>query len=372
MFLLLDGVLRVEEDGGAWPSTVPGALLGERAAPGGGPAHLDARRGDALPASPPCRPRELDRGALRELSKDHRRTQPDRGAERLRVHLCGVRGSTPAPGIEFVRYGGHTSCVALRTTTAQRVAAPDADPRRGRRGCRSHRACWAARRSTERSCSATCTGITCSGCRSSPRLTTRSAHVSVMLPEQQSGEDAAQRARRDDDAALLPDRADASCAGDWPFGTIAPGEYEIEGFEVLVREIPHKGGRTLGYRVGDGHSTLAYLPDHCPTALGPGEDGWGEYHPAALELARDADVLLHDAAAVPRRSSPRRRTSATRSPTTRSSWRKRAGMGAVVLFHHRHDRTDEDLDELARRLGRSGSESSPQVSVAVEETSIEL
>jgi phosphoribosyl 1,2-cyclic phosphodiesterase len=25
----------------------------------------------------------------------------------------GVRGSTAAPGAEFIRYGGHTSCVAL-------------------------------------------------------------------------------------------------------------------------------------------------------------------------------------------------------------------------------------------------------------------
>ena len=31
----------------------------------------------------------------------------------MRVHFCGVRGSTPAPGPEFVRYGGHTSSVAL-------------------------------------------------------------------------------------------------------------------------------------------------------------------------------------------------------------------------------------------------------------------
>jgi phosphoribosyl 1,2-cyclic phosphodiesterase len=31
----------------------------------------------------------------------------------VRVILCGVRGSTPAPGPSFVRYGGNTSCVAL-------------------------------------------------------------------------------------------------------------------------------------------------------------------------------------------------------------------------------------------------------------------
>ena len=27
--------------------------------------------------------------------------------------MLGVRGSTPAPGADFVRYGGHTSCLAI-------------------------------------------------------------------------------------------------------------------------------------------------------------------------------------------------------------------------------------------------------------------
>ena len=31
----------------------------------------------------------------------------------MRVHFLGVRGSTPAPGIDFVRYGGNTSSVAI-------------------------------------------------------------------------------------------------------------------------------------------------------------------------------------------------------------------------------------------------------------------
>lgn len=31
----------------------------------------------------------------------------------MRIHFCGVRGSTPAPGPDFVRYGGNTSCVAI-------------------------------------------------------------------------------------------------------------------------------------------------------------------------------------------------------------------------------------------------------------------
>jgi Cyclic nucleotide-binding domain len=77
VFLLLDGVLRVEEDGRRLAEYGPGALLGER-------AHLEGgQRTSTLVAVTPCRvaavqAAELDRGALQELSKDHRRLRPDR------------------------------------------------------------------------------------------------------------------------------------------------------------------------------------------------------------------------------------------------------------------------------------------------------
>jgi hypothetical protein len=76
VFLLIDGVLRVEEDGVRLAEYGPGALLGER-------AHLDGGgRSSTLVAVTPCRvasveAAELDRGALQELSKDHRRTRPE-------------------------------------------------------------------------------------------------------------------------------------------------------------------------------------------------------------------------------------------------------------------------------------------------------
>ncbi len=77
VFLLLDGVLRVEQDGSRLAEYGPGALLGER-------AHLETgQRTSTLVAVTPCRvavveAAELDRDALHELSKDHRRTSPDR------------------------------------------------------------------------------------------------------------------------------------------------------------------------------------------------------------------------------------------------------------------------------------------------------
>jgi hypothetical protein len=80
----------------------------------------------------------------------------------------------------------------------------------------------------------------------------------------------------------------------WTLNALSPGHYDLEGFAVDVRGIPHKGGRTFGYRVSDGEATLAYLSDHSPISLGPGPDGLGEYCEAAVALARGADLLVHD------------------------------------------------------------------------------
>ena len=77
--------------------------------------------------------------------------------------------------------------------------------------------------------------------------------------------------------------------GDWDFGFVPDGAFEAEGFSVLARDVPHKGGHTVGYRVSDGRTSVAYLPDHCPTALGTGPENVGVYHEAALELACGVD-----------------------------------------------------------------------------------
>ena len=120
----------------------------------------------------------------------------------------------------------------------------------------------------------------------------------------------------------------------------------------MARDVPHKGGRTVGYRVSDGHSTIAYIPDHCPTELGAGPDGWGEYHPAVLELARDVDVLIHDAHLRARRA---RGGGLVRPCRRRLRRRARAsGRGQLVaLFHHRPDRCDAAVDALVDRFSTS-------------------
>ena len=267
----------------------------------------------------------------------------------MRVHLCGVRGSTPAPGAEFLRYGGHTPCVAIVPDGARRPSLI-LDAGTGIR---------------------TVSGLLGGEAFAGTILLTHLHWDHVQgLPFFAAGDRPDARAR-----LLLPEQADGSGAeavleramspphfpmrpgqlrGDWSFATLAEGEVEIEGLRVLARELPHKGGRTYGYRVSDGSATFTYMPDHCPTALGAGEDDYGAYHPAALELARAADALAHDAQLLGARELSLEACFGHAAAEYAVALGRRAGAAQTLLFHHRPDRTDEQLDELAARFAAAG------------------
>jgi phosphoribosyl 1,2-cyclic phosphodiesterase len=148
---------------------------------------------------------------------------------------------------------------------------------------------------------------------------------------------------------------------------IEPGPQQIVGFDVLALEIPHKGGRTFGYRISDGRATMAYLSDHWPTSLGPGPDGLGEYHEAALSLARDVDILFHDAQYTDEEL-PERAFFGHSSPGYALNLATRAKARRLVLFHHDPGRTDAEIDALAARF----RDASPPVEAAREGTVFEL
>ena len=61
--------------------------------------------------------------------------------------------------------------------------------------------------------------------------------------------------------------------GNWSFEAVEPGWQSIEGYDVLVEEIPHKGGRTFGFRVEHAGTAIAYLSDHAPLSVGPVRTG---------------------------------------------------------------------------------------------------
>lgn len=264
----------------------------------------------------------------------------------MRVHLCGVRGSTPSPGPEYVEVGGHTSCVAVAHDGAAPQLALDAGT--------------GLRRLTD--------VLDGSPFRGTLILThlhwdhiigipffaagdRPDASIRVLVPEQGLG--ASEAIGRAMGPPLFPISPE-QLRGEWSFETYDESTFEVDGFTVTAREIPHSAGRTMGLRVSDGTGSMAYLPDHAPQTAGPGEHGVGELHHAAMSLAVGVDLLLHDS-----------QYTRTELPT-KFSWGHAAAdytahlgtaaqVGRAVLVHHDPWRTDAEVralrDDVAERTG---------------------
>ena len=145
--------------------------------------------------------------------------------------------------------------------------------------------------------------------------------------------------------------------GEWEFVGLEEGVHRFEGFEVLAREIPHKGGRCFGYRVSDpvGGGVVAYLSDHSPVALGDGPEGFGAYHDAAVALAEGADLLVHDAQHTAEEFEAKKAFGHSAVDYAVGLGRE-AGVRTVVLFHHDPPRTDDEVDAILAGLADAGIE----------------
>ncbi|MEP7378246.1 MAG: MBL fold metallo-hydrolase [Chloroflexota bacterium] len=121
------------------------------------------------------------------------------------------------------------------------------------------------------------------------------------------------------------------------------GRFEIGGLEVTAQTVIHPG-QTLGYRISDGQSTMAYLPDHEP-ALGvngmPDTTDWMSGH----DLAQDADLVLHDAQYTA--DEYEERVGWGHSCVTDAvELARMAGARRLVTFHHDPAHNDEMLDAM--------------------------
>ncbi len=206
----------------------------------------------------------------------------------MRVTFCGTRGSTPAPGTEFVRYGGNTSCVAVAHDdhSGPSLLLDAGTGLRRVQELLGDRAFQGSLLLTHLHWDHV------QGLPFFPSGDREGSRVSLFLPSvDQVGP--AELLSRMMSPPFFP-IGPSQLRGDWTFGYVPDGAFEVEGFSVVARDVPHKGGHTVGYRVSDGRASLAYLPDHCPTAVGTGPEDLGEYHEAALELACGVDLLIHD------------------------------------------------------------------------------
>ena len=121
-----------------------------------------------------------------------------------------------------------------------------------------------------------------------------------------------------------------------PGGTLA-----LPGFVVTTAAVPHGNMWTTALRVvGDGKTVTLLTDVEYPSPDDP--------LPEALALAKDADLLIHDAMHADRDYDLRRGWghSPARAGVVVA---ERAGAKKLALFHHSPDATDDMIDEVVER-----------------------
>jgi ribonuclease BN (tRNA processing enzyme) len=248
--------------------------------------------------------------------------------------LLGTRGSTPAPGAQFIRYGGHTSCVVV-FADADPVPRLVLDAGTGLRDLPSlmggrpfHGAIVLSHLHWDH----------VQGLPFCSSIDRADARVDLFVPGRDG--DTADDARRLLSGIMSPPHfpiTPGGLLGNWQFASAAPGPLTAG---VTVAEIAHKGGITYGVRVDLDGATVAYLPDHALS------DAPAVLRASAEALAAGADVLVHDAQFC---AHERQVAVAYGHSTIEGAmlFADRCEVGALVLTHHAPGRADAELDAMA-------------------------
>jgi phosphoribosyl 1,2-cyclic phosphodiesterase len=254
------------------------------------------------------------------------------GDDRIWVTFYGVRGSTPCHGPDTARYGGNTSCVVLRTFgedplvldlgTGLRYFGDEIDPRTRRVNALVSHLHWDHIQGLP---------------FFSPMLRS-DVEIGLWAPRQPGGRPMADIL----DEVIAPPAFPISLS-EFPATVsahaVADETFEIGGWKVTSRFVPHVGP-TLGFRVEHHGRVVAYIPDLQEPVGAP--DSVGE---AIMELAADADLLIHDSQYTEAELAVRPDWGHC---TVRyaMSVAQRAEVRKLVLFHHDPARGDDDLDAL--------------------------
>ena len=285
----------------------------------------------------------------------------------VQVRFWGVRGSIPTPGFETARYGGNTSCVTV-------------EPERSAEGG-----------PTELFILDAGSGVRLLGLDvlKQKRLPIR-AHVLLththwdhiqgfpffapaFIPGNELTVYGAAGSEEDLQATLAGQMLHRyfpvsleQLGATIRFAAVQPGVQEIGTARVTVAALNHPG-KTVGYRVETGGCSVAYVTDCEPLGSLPAL----EMDPAVLALARDADVLIHDAqytdAEYPTKVGWGHSPLSFVVDVALAARAKR-----LMLFHHDPTRVDTQLDALVEQARERASGSGLVIEAAAEGTTIEL
>lgn len=271
----------------------------------------------------------------------------------------GVRGSTPCHAPELVKYGGNTSCVSLSIEGHDPVLfdlgtglryfgnqQPVGQPFNGT--CLLSHLHWDH----------------IQGLPFFTPLLREGSEVALFGPTQEGELDIRQVFADTIRPPLFPVTLEM-LPGHIEFTEVWENDFRIGDVEIMARPIPHVGN-TVGYRVSWGGASVAYLSDHQMPV-----DGSFAACDGALDLARDVDLLIHDAQYTPAEFA--QKSDWGHCTIEYAVWlAARAGARRLALFHHDPNHDDETMDRLAAEAIACGAGLNVEVFAACEGQIIRL
>ena len=270
----------------------------------------------------------------------------------MHVRVWGCRGSLASPGSETAHYGGNTSCVQVTLDDGTMLVL---DAGTGARAL----------------------GLELADAQGPIHLLLTHLHLDHLeglgffLPIWESGNEVHiwgppspvrsldERIARYLSPPLFPIQL-SDIPAQLHFHDVPTEPWGIGSARISAEPVSHPGP-TVGYRVEADGASFAYIPDHEP-ALGL---DLGELTPdwiSGFEVARDADVLFHDAQYFEDEYAERAGWGHS-SVADAVTFARRAGVSQLVLFHHDPLHTDRDLGALEARASTlwDGNGDDPQL-----------
>ena len=271
-----------------------------------------------------------------------------------------MRGSTPVGGPDFVRYGGHTSCVLVEPRDSAPIVI---DLGTGIRNLGRQVDC-----STPNDVTVLLTHLHwdhVQGIGFCAPLMTEGRNVSMFGPRQEDNRPLSEALDIFMRPPFFPVRH-GELGADVTVHDIGAEQFEIDGVKITSGWLTHPGP-TLGFRIEADGMVFAFCTDHGPGALTPGEIPVG-----LLELCDGADLLLHDAQHTWEEYQVRK--SWGHSPVEYAvEVAAAAGVHRLGLFHFDPNHSDSQIDAHVAHAQALGAEAGlPEVFGTYEGLSVEL
>ena len=253
------------------------------------------------------------------------------------VSFHGVRGSTPCSSPRLARFGGNTSCVVIEREGESPIVCDIGT------GLRFYGLSLAADHFVGSMLVTHLHWDHVQGLPFFPQLLHPASDVRIYGPPEPnlSFEDALAGFVQPPYFPVPLSYLGAQCT----FHDIDSESVTIGSATVTAAPVPHTG-ITNGYRIEFPEASIVYVPDHQQAAD-------GSLAESVVELAREADLLIHDAQFTPELLEDRPDWGHC-TPTYASEIAEAAGVKRLAMFHHDPLHDDEMVEKLVTEQQSAG------------------